>query len=245
MSERNQGVKLVIFGAIGILVCGCGKGGNKSTSYKPKPIKKIEAAKVNPGEEHTLMPLKEGNQWVYKVNTVMRNRYRFASKKSEFTFRVAKVSKDSRGTKATLEVIHDDKVKERQVWLVKDTGIYQIAMGKSSVPYSSPKLILPFPIQSNKTFKWEGKGPSIKDAPMPIKLTGKIIGAQEVDTQGARLSAFASQTTERWEMDKQKGVTVISSWWAPGIGLARVRQVVATKGLISEQFLRLKSYQLK
>lgn len=221
-----------------LALAGC-KGGDGD--YTPTPPPKVEAATVKPGSEETLLPLAEGNQWTYTIETLARNKQRQQAEKQEMTMKVTKVEVTPEGKKAVIEIWSGDTVQDRHIWLVGPKGIFQLATGVKKVEtFDPPQPIVLFPLDQNKTFKWKGGSGKVKR-----ELTGKVLPAQEVDTDEKRLSAIPIETdgtnTDGKIVQKAKN----KIWLSPGIGIVLFRESTLSSTLATEQLIKLKSHTLK
>jgi hypothetical protein len=236
--------KTIIFGSLGgalvISLTGCGN----SSNYTPQPEKKVKALSITTGNEKSLMPIAKGNQWNFVAESEFRSKTNADAKSNKVSFKVTDVQKDQDSSTATIEVSIDGEVKEKQLWLINDSGIYQVSTGKSGTKFSTPKLLVPFPVKNSSTFNWNGKGPAINSTSTEIKLNGKIIGSEEVNIKDDKVAALATETTEHWGQDKDKGASVTLAWWVPNVGIARLRQVTATQNAVLSQVMRLESYTI-
>ena len=69
---------------------------------------------------------------------------------------------------------------------------------------------------------------------------------QNVDTEQGSMSALFMQTEGSFKTsDAIDGKLIVNSWFTPGVGLIRFRQVVQVKTVTSSITLRLKSYNVK
>lgn len=239
-----------IFGvAILFAVAGCGR---ERSAYQPQPVPELPPAEVAPGQEATLFPLARGNKWVFDMNGETTTPNGRALTSAEVTFEVTNVTDVNNGREATLKVTtvspNGETRSHTQRWRVDREGIFQIIGGERGVQFEPPQPLARFPIDTSRTWEFEGTGPT------PIGNSGKqsgrltVVGPQEVDTQAGRLSAIAVQTIGDWE-STQNGERVVGRfsnmvWLAPNIGFVRVRQELVTGRTSAFQVLRLKEYSV-
>jgi hypothetical protein len=130
---------------------------------------------------------------------------------------------------------------DRQVWSSDSKGIYQVSIGlKTPRVFSSPIPAIVFPVETNKKFQWSGS-----DAKSQIAYNSVIRGAEEVDTDEKRMSGIAVDCKGTSMIGKVKEMTDRTIWFAPGIGIIRIREsTVSSKGA-SELLLSLKKHTVK
>lgn len=238
---------------LAVVAAGCG-GGDKG--YVPKQAKEPAKATIEQGQEASLFPLKEGNQWTYSVTQDMRlANNQQGSQVFELTFKVTKVEQSSQGTVGTIEVWNADKLRDRQTWIVNSTGIYQAsssilnvktgALTSSAMNPIQPAL--PFPVKSGQKFKWAGTGPTMLGEVGNMTSDAEVLPAQIIDTDlGKRFSAISVLAKGKYNLKTKTGEYVTTSWYAPGVGLVRFRQEVLVKDqLLGAQTFRLKAYVVK
>jgi hypothetical protein len=226
------------------LVAAIGCGEKKGYEAKPAPPP-IPKATVEPGQEATLMPLAVGNQWVYTATTNIVTNQGRDRQESELTFRVSAVNQVEGGRRATIEVIRDGQVSEKQTWLVNNRGIFQVAAGRGAIVYNPPLPLFTFPIKEQETTEWSGQGPLPGGGTGRSRMEVRTLGAQEVDTETGRLSAFAVESRSTWSQNNVNGASTSMSWFAPKIGLVRTSVTVSSRGASANQMLVLKSHSLK
>lgn len=241
MTPRGIQITLIGFAALGIVGCGSSEPAAKGPAAGPK----IQPATVAPGQEASLFPLAEGNQWVYQVDSTLQAAQGQKSASQEATFRIAKVQ-DSGGAKvATMEVYTNGKKTESSEWSVNSGGIYQNTAGTPPVKFSPPQLVVKFPVVAGESFQWSGTGKLNSGSTGASTVRSKVLGPQEVDTPMGRLSAFAISSESKWTDKKLEYSMNGTIWWAPNIGIVRYVQAVGNKNGISTIVLRLKSRSLK
>jgi hypothetical protein len=208
------------------VVAGCGPG-DAGAEYQPVPAKKIEPATIPAGQEARLFPVKEGNQWSYKVERLVVVPGRQANVPEEFTMRVARVDSNENATQATMELVRNDVVLNRHVWRITKDGVYQVSVGMDNniVTNQPHQPAIVFPPEKGKTFTWEGKG----QTPLGFHngvYQSEIIGPEEVDTEMGRVSAIKVETFGVIKTPQGEGKLNSSYWFAPDIGLVRWREEV-------------------
>lgn len=230
--------------ALGLVAAGCG---NKSDGYQAKPMAKVEPLNFQAGQEKNLFPMTVGSQWVYTVEAAVRGPQGSGGDRGEVTLLVKSVKDVPGGKRAEIDIIRNDQVQERTIWMVNDKGIYQVSSGRNNVLFNPPQLQFSFPYEKGKTFLWEGTGSLPDGGTGRMKVKSRILGEEEVDTETGRVSAIAVQSMTTWRNAQGVDMRMIGmSWWKPNEGLVRVRQELASpNGQSAVQLLRLKSSTLK
>lgn len=232
-------ISVVIVASVAI---GCKGGGSSGGSaYVPTPPPKIEPASVKAGEEATLFPITVGNAWTYSATTSVRTKQGSRQGTKDATFKVTKVEDVAGGKRATLELLMDGKAVDKQVWLVNAKGVYQVSVGIAKPRlFSTPIPAITFPIETGSKFSWQGG-----DGKAKMAYNNEVTGAEEVDTEMKRMSAIAvdSKGTSVTGVTTEKTDRTI--WFAPGIGIVRIRESTSSPVGASELLLSLKSTTVK
>lgn len=237
----NYILKLAV-GALALVAIGCGKG-----EYKPVPVKdaKVEVAdKLTPEQ---LYPLKVGNKWTYALEITRELEGKPAeSGKVEIGYEVKSVSNPATGvTRGVILMTEEGKEKDEQVWEIDSTGVHQISVGKAPITFSPKQTIVRFPLKMDEVTDYKGTGitPLGETGTMDYKFSTHEM--QQVDTDSGRMSGLFIESSGTFKTPKSEGVVGNNSWFVPGVGLARFKQVVQVKGGRSSLTLRLKSYTIK
>ncbi len=229
-------ISVVIIASVAV-GCSGGSGGG----YVPTPVPKIEPIKVQTGQEASLFPLATGNSWTYSATTVARAANQTQQGTKDAIFKVTKVEDISGGKRATLELTIDDKVVDRQVWIVNSKGIYQVSVsGQRPRTFSTPIPAVTFPVEAGKKFSWSGS-----DGKAKMSYDSEIVGIGEVDTEMKRMSAVSIDAKGSSTTNNVTEKTERTIWFVPGIGIVRIRESTAGKNAASELLLSLKSYTVK
>lgn len=225
---------------IGILVCGSlilVAGCNKSeTTAAVSAEPAVAPLDTSPGYEQRIMPFKVGNRWVYALETMRIRGGRRAEAATDVTYEVVKVD----GSNATIEVTNKDKkVVDRQVWRLNDKGLYQVSVSTNNVAYDPPQPVAMFPIQSNKTFNWSGRGvlPTGERGSMSSEAT--VREPMEVDTPAGRFNSIPIETTFKLSGGAVGNGDSVT-FFTPGIGIVRFRQTIKTDVETGNLTLKLK-----
>lgn len=232
-------ISVVIVSLVGI-GCKGGSGGGEN-SYKPTPPPKIEPVSVKAGEEKSLFPIAVGNSWTYKASTSVRTKQGQRSGDRDATFTVSKIEDVPGGKRATLDLLVDGKAVDKQVWVVTDKSISQVSVGATKPRiFSTPIPAITFPVEVGAKFSWKGG-----DGKAQMAYNNEIMGAQEIDTDFKRLSAIAVDSKGTSVSGGNTEKTDRTIWFAPGIGIVRIRESTSSKAGASELLLSLKSHTVK
>lgn len=201
------------------VLAGCNQG--QQAGYVPQEIKIVNDGTLKRGEESRIFPMQRGNQWVYDVDvTIIANGQR-ETREQQLTFRCTNEYRQGNKHFATIEAVIDGQVNERQQWMLEDgKGLFQIAVGFPAKTYTPPLPALRFPIEPDMRFQWEGRGFVPEGQETESKVTSQVDDTEEVDTGLGRMISIPVRTTNTWAT----GVAVQTTWWAPGVGIARYRQ---------------------
>jgi hypothetical protein len=221
-------------------VAGC-KGGE---TYAPVP-KSIALTPValKPGEEARLFPIQVGNKWVYGLETALIAKGQRGSGGGELVHIVTDVQDKPDGKLAMIEESVDGKLSGRQTWLVNRQGIYLVGSSQGEAPiraFDTPQPVILFPPDRGKTFSWKGTSGALH-----LDLKGDIAGPEEVDTLERRFATIKVHSTTTETKGKVTGKSETISWFAPGVGLVRLKEISASGTTASQIFLRLKSHTVK
>jgi hypothetical protein len=234
----------VIVGSL--LLAGCGK-----SEYQPvaKPATPKKEYKIDPNNYANLFPFAEGNSWTYNLESTAQNSKGEELKTTaEFEYRVKTLIKESDTAKRViLEIYRDGEVKDEQEWMVDSTGLYQLSLGASRKAFRPKQIVLKFPIQEKDLVKWEGTGPVPNGGEGKMKYEFKTDQLQPIDTDvaGESMMGLFVENAGSFVGPKGEGILAQNTWYVPGVGLARYKQVVRVNGGEAVITLRLKSYTVK
>jgi hypothetical protein len=226
-----------------VALTGCGKSG---TSVEPKASKPLEPAKVAPGQERQLFPLVVGNQWVYESHLVAQGGNRMQEQDAIVTIKVQSVTDDAGKTKAIVEATNDqDDSKDRQVWIVDNTGIYQSSVGRKPIFFEPLQPVVKFPVQQGDKFTWKGKGYRPLGSPGSYTAESVVLASEEVDTGLGKMSAIPVESVANYRWQNRDVQVRSTAWWVPKIGFVRYVVTVSFPEGGYRRTLRLKSHSLK
>jgi hypothetical protein len=237
-------IRIIGIGAAAVAVglAGCGSGGGTG----PTPAAgKAAVAGIKPGEETSLMPMTEGSQWVYDAEQAVAVKGAEQVSQMQFTLRVTKSAKTAQGVVATLVTLVQGKPAGEQRIVMRPDGMFQLnADDATTLPDPQPAIV--FPPDTDKTFKWVGPMTIGKGKTIPVSMTGKIMGIQEVDTDNGSFSALAVTQAFSSKDPKLFYKQELTSWYAPNVGLVRLWKLEQAKdGSSRRTTLKLKTYSLK
>lgn len=210
-------------------LAGCNQ--NQASGYVPEEIKIVNAAQAAKANDLDYFPMARGNQWVYEVSTnVTVGGSPSRSDKQEMTFRCTNVYTQGDRTYGTLEAVAKGMVNERQQWILeKGKGLFQVSVGDPPKAFTPPQPAMRFPMKEGTQFKWEGHGFVPDGTSRDAKMDSVVQKNQEVDTDAGRMMATPILSTISWATGRAAQTT----WWAPGVGIARYRQeVVAVRDVM-------------
>jgi hypothetical protein len=233
---------------IGVL-SGCNKSANVAVVTPEKPVKQVE---VNAQNEKTLFPIAEGNSWIFSMETKRELAGRPADQNpppqtSEVEYKVAKVVDEGKGVyRAIFDLYKDGEKRDEQEWISEDFGYSLLSMSKNRIAYTPRQPIIRYPVTIDREYDWEGTGATPTGAKGSMKYHYKYNGLQDVDTEMGAISGMMLESVGSFKNDDGgEGTIANNSWFAPGIGLIRYKQVVGVKEGRSSITLRLKSYNVK
>ncbi len=228
-------------------------GCNNAPGYTPQPAPPDEVAKVATGQETGLVPLTIGATWIYLMETSRSiNGEDKGGENGTIQFKVAKSVPKNNGTEATIEVSREGQLTDRQTWLLNAKGLYQVSVGLDSQAYYPMQPLVIFPVVDNATFSFNGKGPTPVGKPGTMNGTAKILASQGLDTELGRMAGIPVESTMSFAVDGGKGQMLNTTWFKPGVGIVRLKQVVLyqagsgnnTFQIRLETVLKLRTYKV-
>ena len=227
---------------LALVVVGCGKA-----EYKPVPVKEPKAEDVSKITAESLYPLKVGNKWTYALEITREVEGKAPEQATvEISYEVKSVSNPSTGvTRGVIVMAEEGKVRDEQTWEIDGGGVHQLSVGKTPILFSPKQTIVKFPIKYDDVYSYKGTGVT------PLGDTGNMDykfsthEPQNVDTDSGRMNGIFVESSGTFKSAKGEGVVGNNSWFVPGVGLGRFKQVVSIKGARSSLTLRLKSYTIK
>lgn len=219
---------------------GCDRGPGV---YKPTPrVIPPPIATINGPE---LMPLKDGTVWTYSVESSVQLRGKNREENSsELLFAVTGVKAVPGGKTATIQVYRDDEKTDEQRWLVTDKGIYQLSIGLKQAVYDPPQLILPFPVKVGQKFSYNGKGICSNGKLGQIRSRSTVTPSQAVDTDMGLLQAVGVSSEGQFQSQTGPGAVKSTTYFKPGTGIVRLRQIVAVPNGTVTTSLKLKQVKV-
>ncbi|CAN5525073.1 hypothetical protein BH11ARM2_BH11ARM2_01630 [soil metagenome] len=220
------------------LLIGC--GGPKA--YQPKPVAKVAETTLVAATPEDLIPLREGDQWVYDVENGTNVGKGDVPERSELTIEVERVESKGDGRVATLRVLRDGHEVDTWHWLVNAKGLFQTTgtVRGATVAYSPPQPMILFPVKEDATYGWNGKGVCPDGNPGTMKSMYKVLGVMDADTGMGKKSGIAIESTQDFTSTANKGGMASTTWYAPKIGILRIVQTtVVAKGAAIKSTLRL------
>jgi hypothetical protein len=235
-------------------LAGCRGGGE----YVPQAVETVTPAKIAPGQEATLFPVAEGNQWVYSLQFQAQAQGEPVNQEDTVTFTMRNVANEPNGARRfVIEISRRDAPTQRQTWRVSPRGIFVIQQPAgeeaAQVAFNPPQIVMPFPVENDREFTWEGVGAlPAGGVSGRSRISGRIVGVQEFDTDARRMSGVCVETIQQWTIRQPaaggqpaqdiRGMAASSIWFVPNVGIARYRQELAFGNTVAVTVLRLKSH---
>ena len=244
IGNQNSAIRTAL-AVILLATVAAGCSSKPADAYNPKPVETVPPATITPGNETSVLPLDKGNQWTYDASTVIaQNGQPQPGSNFEVTWTVTASKQTPNGTVATIVTTQDGKTKGSQDWLVNSKGVYELSDGVPPIKFDPPLPVLLFPAKPDSTFKYTGTGPTGFGDTGTHKSANTILASEIVDTSMGQISAIPIESKGTVV---SKGITAhnaVSVYFAPGIGIVRMRQeaVAGNKGYIV--LLKLKSKSL-
>jgi hypothetical protein len=246
--------------AAAVMGCGPGKGSTASGSgYVAKPAASLTSAMLPPGAEADYFPFTKGNQWTFESEASrMVNGAQTSPVRQEITWRITDVKPANGGKDAYFEMLANEKVVDKQIWHVDKSGISQIGLGLKLSRFSTPQMVLPFPVNKGDKFRWSGSIQSDKGGMRAGKIDGLVVGPEPIDTLMGSFSALAVESHGTLTGDGTKSEIASRAWLIPKVGIGRFRQEMMGEisgkdssgkmrkaPIIVVELLKLKNYSLK
>ena len=231
-----------------LLLAGCNQ--NQASGYVPEVVKITNAAEAAAAKDESYFPMVRGNQWVYDITTnVTVGGTPSRAQEQEMTFRCTNVYTQGNKTYATMEAVARGQVNERQQWILeKGKGFFQASVGDPAKMFNPPQPAIRFPMKEGNEYQWEGTGFVPEGNSKKAKMHSKVLAKVEVDTGAGRMMAVPILTILSWDT----GSAAQTTYWAPGVGIARHRQeVVAVRTVqrdgksVQEQAVAISTMRLK
>jgi hypothetical protein len=114
--------------------------------------------------------------------------------------------------------------------LEQEIDVFLFISSSASVTYSRPYLRFPFPLKKNDTWTWIGIEYIDEENPDSIKVSGKVLGQEIVETEAGKFDCVKFQI----DIDKKKSGTHTKfyEWRTPKIGLVKLEAFIDSKGFI-------------
>lgn len=214
-------------------LAGCGK----EEGYESTPTAKVDMLSIDEANSLPIMPLTEGNQWVYTVT--------IGNQRIDTELTVQDVRQNSGGTTATIRVASSGAPPQTSEWRLDATGLYQLTAGFDGEPFQPPQLLVKLPIEIGDMYEQDCNGRWPTGGSGDFHVKSRVIGFQEVDTGIGRLSAVAIESLTTWENEGVQFAAAGMTWWTPGIGFVRQRQEIPLPTGNFMAVYRLQSHSLK
>ena len=114
--------------------------------------------------------------------------------------------------------------------LDQEVDVFLFISSSASVTYNRPYLRFPFPLKNNDSWTWNGVEYIDEENPDSIKVSGKVLGSETVQTEAGKFECVKFQI----DINKKKGGshTRFYEWRTPKIGLVKLEAFIDSKGFI-------------
>jgi uncharacterized lipoprotein NlpE involved in copper resistance len=171
-----------------------------------------------------LMPTTPGTRWEYVVTHAQ----------GEPTREVTKVISRN-GKNALIESQEKGVIVSRDGYRIDDRGIWvtSILNGKTSLPITPPVPLLTFPIQEGKMVTWQGTV-GTGATTMAGRAWTRVTRRQKIKTLAGEFLAYRVDMRTDLNGPQRSGALLISRWFAPGVGVVRIRATDAKTTIVKE-----------
>ena len=229
---------------------GCNKDSSPSGGYVPKKGNSIPEFALAAGQEASIFPFKEGNEWVFEVSSIIENAQGQRKQGgTELTFKCVKVETDAEGaTLAQMDITQEgaEGIQDRQIWKSDKTGVYQVSIGnpkEAAKTFSPPQIQVPFPLEVGKKFSWVGSGP-VSGGVAQTTMSGTVTEVQLTDVKAGTFNAMHIEQMSTWKDKDQDGMAKTQAWWVPNVGLIKLMQEIKAGANAGITKIELKSTNL-
>jgi hypothetical protein len=229
---------------LAMVIAGCGpKGGSAGGGYVQKSTPPLASAMLQPGQEANYFPLAVGNQWTFASTMVrMMNGRQQQSLKQDLTYRVVTLTPvPGGGQDAVFDVLDGGDVVDKQIWRLDKNGFSQVAIGKKLNKFSSPQVILPFPVKTGTAFHWKGSISADNGEVRTGTNDGKVVGEEAIDTETGSFNAVAVEAKGTLKTKTTDSQIASKLWLVPNVGIGRYRQEAVAKIISTDPKLKGKS----
>lgn len=114
--------------------------------------------------------------------------------------------------------------------LEQEVDVFLFISSSASVTYNRPYLRFPFPLKVNDSWTWNGVEYIDEENPDTIKVSGKVLGGEVVETEAGKFDCVKFQI----DINKKKSGTHTKfyEWRTPKIGLVKLEAFIDSKGFI-------------
>lgn len=114
--------------------------------------------------------------------------------------------------------------------LEQEVDVFIFISSSASVTYNRPYLRFPFPLKKNDSWTWNGVEYIDEENPDTIKVSGKVLGREMVETEAGKFDCVKFQIDIRKK--KSGSHTKFYEWRTPKIGLVKLEAFIDSKGFI-------------
>jgi hypothetical protein len=215
---------------------------------EPTPPPRSSAWLDAPPEDAPLIPLVEGNRWLYDGEYVLTSDAGQTSTegKMDILWEVTAVRGITGGRMpgidADITMSRDGEVVDKQVWRLTGNGLFQMSGGLDApVKFDPPSLMMPVPPNAGERLTYQGTGLTLAGLPGTIEAEGFVKEPQRTETPLAPISATAVESRGEFVAAGKRGTAITEAWFRPGLGVVRYRSELIFEGQNVQTTLRLKS----
>jgi hypothetical protein len=171
-----------------------------------------------------LMPLKPGMRWEYGVQRSKGDPTREISTVTSFNGKRAIIEGQERGV-----------VISRDGYLIDEKGIWitSVISGNASIPVTPPLPFLPLPIEEGKVVTWQGTIGSGQTTLIGRAWT-RVTRRQKIKTLAGEFMTYRVDMRTDTGRAERGDALLVSRWFAPGVGVVRVRAFGSQSSIVKE-----------
>ncbi len=208
---------------LALLLTGCR---NQADAGEELNYLRTEPEEYSPERVDTkdLLPLKAGGRWEYDVKR---------SKGEPSRENVVVTSTNGKGT--ILESWEKGKVVSRDQYRVDDKGVWVTAVmiDEKMMPITPDMPLLSLPIEEEKVNLWQGTIGSGKTT-MAGRVWIRTTRRQKLKTPAGEFMAYRVDMRSELSGQGRNATLLASRWFAPGVGIVKVRAVDSKVTLVKE-----------
>lgn len=189
-----------------------------------------------------LLPLKQGNQWTYEVESTQTDANGRTLSVGLRTWVVKKVTEGNGWKDAVIEerTDKDELVNTYEVRVTQDAISFKsIVQGGKKFTIQPPLPICQWPMKQGEPIEWKGTGIS-QDPNLKLKTTITYTGEMEVDAADERVKALRFEIVSEPADGSRVPASQSTYWFKPGVGVVRTVDTQLQRSFVRKTVLRLK-----